>query len=108
MLGIAKVTESMQLCAYYLTINYYMVKLTNYKKAIDRPLSVRDGNNSYIILLQVAIFYCTLLSHDADNPQCNCLLCMLNHVPEEGEYIYKPLLILLVLYWIAVIFAAVF
>lgn len=61
-MGIAKVTESMQLCAYYLTINYYMVKLTNYKKAIDRPLSCkRWGIIAIIILLQVAyLFYCTL------------------------------------------------
>ena len=33
---------------------------------------------------------------------------MLNHVPEEGEYIYNRYLIFISFIWIAVIFAAVF
>lgn len=110
-MGIAKVTESMQLCAYYLTINYYMVKLTNYKKAIDRPLSCKRWGIIAIIILfagSLSFLLYSYFSHDADNPQCNCLLCMLNHVPEEGEYIYNRYLIFISFIWIAVIFAAVF
>ena len=63
-MGIAKVAESMQLCAYNLTINYYMVKLTNHKKTIDRPLGCKRWGIIAIIIyyfLQVAyLFYCTL------------------------------------------------
>lgn len=33
---------------------------------------------------------------------------MLNHVPEEGEYIYNRYLIFISFIWIAVIFAAIF
>ena len=110
-MGIAKVTESMQLCAYNLTINYYMVKLTNHKKAIDRPLSCKRWGIIAIIILfagSLSFLLYSYFSHDADNPQCNCLLCMLNHVPEEGEYIYNRYLIFISFIWIAVIFAAVF
>lgn len=110
-MGIAKVTESMQLCAYNLTINYYMVKLTNHKKAIDRPLSCKRWGIIAIIILfagSLSFLLYSYFSHDVDNPQCNCLLCMLNHVPEEGEYIYNRYLIFISFIWIAVIFAAVF
>lgn len=110
-MGIAKVTESMQLCAYNLTINCYMVKLTNHKKAIDRPLSCKRWGIIAIIILfagSLSFLLYSYFSHDADNPQCNCLLCMLNHVPEEGEYIYNRYLIFISFIWIAVIFAAVF
>lgn len=108
-MGIAKVTESMQLCAYNLTINYYMVKLTNHKKAIDRPLSCKRWGIIAIIILfagSLSFLLYSYFSHDVDNPQCNCLLCMLNHVPEEGEYIYNRYLIFISFIWIAVIFAA--
>lgn len=110
-MGIAKVTESMQLCAYNLTINYYMVKLTNHKKAIGRPLSCKRWGIIAIIILfagSLSFLLYSYFSHDADNPQCNCLLCMLNHVPEEGEYIYNRYLIFISFIWIAVIFATVF
>jgi amino acid transporter len=110
-LGIAKVTESMQLCAYNLTINYYMVKLTNHKKAIDRPLSCKRWGIIAIIIFfagSLSFLLYSYFSHDVDNPQCSCLLCMLNHVPEEGEYIYNRYLIFISFIWIAVIFAAVF
>ena len=101
----------MQLCAYNLTINYYMVKLTNHKKAIDRPLSCKRWGIIAIIILfagSLSFLLYSYFSHDVDNPQCNCLLCMLNHVPEEGEYIYNRYLIFISFIWIAVIFAAVF
>lgn len=110
-MGIAKVAESMQLCAYNLTINYYMVKLTNHKKAIGRPLSCKRWGIIAIIILfagSLSFLLYSYFSHDADNPQCNCLLCMLNHVHEEGEYIYNRYLIFISFIWIAVIFAAVF
>ena len=81
-MGIAKVAESMQLCAYNLTINYYMVKLTNHKKTIDRPLGCKRWGIIAIIII--------------------------NHVPEEGEYIYNRYLIFISFIWIAVIFAAIF
>lgn len=111
-MGIAKVAESMQLCAYYLTINYYMVKLTNHKKTIDRPLGCKRWGIIAIIIIifagSLSFLLYSYFSHDADNPQCNCLLCMLNHVPEEGEYIYNRYLIFISFIWIAVIFAAIF
>lgn len=110
-MGIAKVAESMQLCAYNLTINYYMVKLTNHKKTIDRPLGCKRWGIIAIIILfagSLSFLLYSYFSHDADNPQCNCLLCMLNHVPEEGEYIYNRYLIFISFIWIAVIFAAIF
>ena len=110
-MGIAKVAESMQLCAYNLTINYYMVKLTNHKKTIDRPLGCKRWGIIAIIIIfagSLSFLLYSYFSHDADNPQCNCLLCMLNHVPEEGEYIYNRYLIFISFIWIAVIFAAVF
>ena len=50
-MGIAKVAESMQLCAYNLTINYYMVKLTNHKKTIDRPLGCKRWGIIAIIII---------------------------------------------------------
>ena len=104
-MGIAKVAESMQLCAYNLTINYYMAKLTNHKKTIDRPLGCKRWGIIAIIIIIFAGSLIFLLysyfSHDADNPQCNCLLCMLNHVPEEGEYIYNRYLIFISFIWIA-------
>lgn len=111
-MGIAKVAESMQLCAYNLTINYYMVKLTNHKKTIDRPLGCKRWGIIAIIIIifagSLSFLLYSYFSHDADNPQCNCLLCMLNHVSEEGEYIYNRYLIFISFIWIAVIFAAVF
>lgn len=110
-MGIAKVAESMQLCAYNLTINYYMVKLTNHKKTIDRPLGCKRWGIIAIIIIfagSLSFLLYSYFSHDADNPQCNCLLCMLNHVPEEGEYIYNRYLIFISFIWIAVIFAAIF
>ena len=109
-MGIAKVTESMQLCAYNLTINYYMVKLTNHKKAIDRPLSCKRWGIIAIIILfagSLSFLLYSYFSHDVDNPQCNCLLCMLNHVPEEGEYIYNRYLIFISFIWIAVILSLI-
>ena len=108
-MGIAKVTESMQLCAYNLTINYYMVKLTNHKKAIDRPLSCKRWGIIAIIILFVgslSFLLYSYFSHDADNPQCNCLLCMLNHVPEEGEYIYNRYLIFISFIWICLLYTS--
>ena len=96
---------------YNLTINYYMVKLTNHKKAIDRPLSCKRWGIIAIIIFfagSLSFLLYSYFSHDVDNPQCSCLLCMLNHVPEEGEYIYNRYLIFISFIWIAVIFAAVF
>ena len=59
-----------------------MVKLTNHKKAIDRPLSCKRWGIIAIIILfagSLSFLLYSYFSHDADNPQCNCLLCMLNH-----------------------------
>ena len=93
-MGIAKVAESMQLCAYNLTINYYMVKLTNHKKTIDRPLGCKRWGIIAIIIIifagSLSFLLYSYFSHDADNPQCNRYLIFISFI------------------WIAVIFAAIF
>ena len=94
-MGIAKVAESMQLCAYNLTINYYMVKLTNHKKTIDRPLGCKRWGIIAIIIIFAGSLSFLLYSY-------------FSHVPEEGEYIYNRYLIFISFIWIAVIFAAIF
>ena len=81
----------MQLCAYNLTINYYMVKLTNHKKTIDRPLGCKRWGIIAIIIIfagSLSFLLYSYFSHDADNPQCNCLLCMLNNIHKEQNKIY--------------------
>lgn len=47
------------------------------------------------------------LAHDADAPLCDCIRCMLNHIPEEGEYVYNRYLIFISLGWITLLFAVI-
>lgn len=90
-MGISKVTESMQLCAYNLTINYYMVKLTNHKKAIDRPLSCKRWGIIAIIILFVGSlsFYCTLtfLMTLIILSVTVCYVCLIMFLKRESTFI---------------------
>lgn len=43
----------------------------------------------------------SVLSHNADNPLCTCMLCTNNRLPEEGQYIYNHYLFVLSIIWIA-------
>lgn len=49
----------------------------------------------------------SFLAHDADAPLCGCIRCMLNHIPEEGEYVYNRYLIFISLGWITLLFAVI-
>lgn len=47
------------------------------------------------------------LAHNADVPLCGCIRCMLNHIPEDGEYIYNRYLFFISLGWITLLFAVI-
>lgn len=48
----------------------------------------------------VAYIIGSVLSHDAGNAICKCILCTNNRLPEEGEYIYNHYLFVLSIIWI--------
>lgn len=43
----------------------------------------------------------SILSHDPADPQCACMLCTNNRMPEDGEHLYNHYLFVLSIIWIA-------
>lgn len=61
-----------------------------------------------IILIVSCIFLLhSFLAHNADDALCGCIRCILNHIPEEGEYVYNRYLIFISLGWITLLFAVI-
>lgn len=60
----------------------------------------------YIIAI-VGILYLlqSILSHDASNPLCQCMLCVNNRIPEDGEYLYNHYLFITSIIWITALIA---
>lgn len=58
-----------------------------------------------ILIVSITFLLYSFLEHNADDSLCNCIHCVLNHTPEEGEYIYNRYLILISLSWITLLFA---
>ena len=77
-----------------------MVKLVHHEMPVNKTLHLLIGSLSFLIYS-----YC---SHDANNPLCRCLLCTLNHTPEDGEYLYNRYLVVISITWAALIFGTLF
>ena len=54
-----------------------------------------------VLVLGVAYILSSILSHDANDPQCACMLCTNNRLPADGEYLYNHYLFVLSIIWIA-------
>ena len=53
-----------------------------------------------IFALSVAYMLGAILSHNAADPLCACVLCINKRMPAEGEYIYNHYLVVLSIIWI--------
>ena len=83
-----------------------MIKLTHHEMPVNKTLHHRKIEILAVLTLLIGSLsfliysYC---SHDANNPLCRCLLCTLNHTPEDGEYLYNRYLVISIT-WAALIF----
>ena len=56
----------------------------------------------YIIFIGgIAYVTSSVLSHNPEDPNCTCMLCTNNRLPEDGEYLYNHYLFVLSIIWIA-------
>lgn len=88
-----------------------MVKLVHNEKPVNKTPRHKKIEILTILLLFIGSLSFLIYSyciHNADNPLCQCLLCTLNHVPEDGEYIYNRYLIMISIVWAAFIFGILF
>ncbi len=60
----------------------------------------------FIIGFSVLIF--SVLSHDPQDTTCNCVLCVFNRVPQDGEYMYNRYLLIISMIWISVLILLVY
>lgn len=88
-----------------------MVKLIHHETLGNKTLHHRKIEILAVLTLFVGSLsfliysYC---SHDADNSLCQCLLCTLNHTPEDGEYLYNRYLVVISIAWTTLLFGALF
>ncbi len=88
-----------------------MVKLVHHEMPVNKTLHHRKIEILAVLTLLIGSLsfliysYC---SHDANNPLCRCLLCTLNHTPEDGEYLYNRYLVVISITWAALIFGTLF
>ncbi|RHI90882.1 hypothetical protein DW150_11215 [Phocaeicola vulgatus] len=88
-----------------------MVKLVHHEMSVNKTLHHRKIELLAVLTLLIGSLsfliysYC---SHDTNNPLCRCLLCTLNHTPEDGEYLYNRYLIVISITWAALIFGTLF
>lgn len=88
-----------------------MVKLVHHEMPVNKTLRQKKIEILAIVILFVGSLsfliysYC---SHDAGNPLCQCLLCTLNRMPKDGEYLYNRYLIVISIAWTALILGALF
>jgi len=61
-----------------------------------------------ILIIGIVTFYLCLTSHNDSNIHCHCLQCLMNYVPEDGEYLYNRYLPLISLLWILLIFLPIY
>ena len=54
-----------------------------------------------VLVLGGAYILSSILSHDANDPQCAFMLCTNNRLPADGEYLYNHYLFVLSIIWIA-------
>lgn len=65
-----------------------------------------------IMWVSTAILVCSsvylawsVMSHDADNPECRCILCLNDGVSGENEYLYNHYLLLISIFWVSILVA---
>lgn len=87
--------------------NKTMVKLIHHEMPERKTSPLRKLEKLVTLILLVSsmsyLLY-SLLSHDPDNPLCQCLLCAINHTPEDGEYLYNRYLVIISFAWTSTIF----
>ncbi len=57
-----------------------------------------------LLISSVSYLLYSILSHNPDNVLCQCLLCVINHTPENGEYLYNRYLVIISMAWTTGIF----
>lgn len=85
-----------------------MVKLIHHEMPEKKPFRLRKLEIPVILTLLIgSISYLlhSILSHTPDNPLCQCLLCVMNHTPEDGEYLYNRYLVIISIAWSTAIFS---
>lgn len=56
-----------------------------------------------VLLVSVSILVFSALSHDARDAACRCILCVFNHIPRDGEYVYNRYLPVISMAWVSLL-----
>lgn len=84
-----------------------MVKLIHHEMPKRRIFQYKRLEMPVIIILltgSISYLLYSALSHNADNLLCQCLFCVINHTPEDGDYLYNRYLVIISLAWTAAVF----
>ncbi len=80
------------------------------KRLNKNPLKQKKLSDKWIFPTALILFIGSVsflvysyLSHNGLLPACDCLLCMFNHVPEEGEYLFNRYMIVISIAWISLL-----
>lgn len=60
------------------------------------------------LIIGVTTFCLCLISHNDSDIHCHCLQCLMNYIPEDGEYLYNRYLPLISFLWILLIFLLIY